>query len=150
MIALLSLALGAPVVAERIDVFSEDGAAWWFDDLPRARATPRITALRWAEQVRFVARTPDHPVFFGASLAAQSVGVRGALGRGVVGSTALLTRLGLPSGAWVGVASWRGPMRVGVSVVATSGASWRRPRWDHWGVLPSVSVGFGRAPDPGW
>lgn len=150
IVGLFGLAVAAsPVVPERIDVFSEHGAGWWVDELPRVDRLPGSVAVGWLSQVRLVARTRGLPLFFGMSLSAQSIGLRGRLGP-LAGQVAVRTRLGLPDGAWVGFAGWRGPVRIGGSLVVASNASWADPRWDVWRVLPAVSVGFGRRPDDLW
>ncbi len=136
------------ILAERIDLFAEDGGSWWFDELPRAGASPRAAAIRWLEQVRFVAAVPRVSVVLGASLSSQSIAVRRPISRQtpLYVSAGMTTSLGLPRGALVGAEWWHGSLRVGLGVHAYSGATWSRPVWDGWRVLPAVGIGLGRSP----
>jgi hypothetical protein len=136
------------LITERVDLFAEDGASWWVDELPRAGASPRAAAIRWLEQVRFVAAVPRASVVLGASLSSQSIVVRRPVSRDtpLYLQGGVTTALGLPRGALVGAEWWHGAMRIGVGVHAYSGATWRRPVYDGWRVLPAVGIGVGRSP----
>ena len=136
------------VLTERVDLFSEEGASWWVDELPRAGASPRAAAIRWLEQIRFVAAVPRASVVLGASLSSQSIAVRRPISRQtpLYLQAGVTTSLGLPRGALVGAEWWHGALRVGVGVHTSSGATWARPVWDGWRVLPAVGIGFGRSP----
>lgn len=150
MIALIAtLALAAPVGLDRVDLVSEDNPTWLVDDLPRVGDTPRATAVRFVEQVEPVWFTPIDGLTVGTSVRTQSLQWErpASPALGVYGSMALLTRLGLPSGARIGAALRRGPVRIGASLTLLSSASWSRPDWSVWRPLPALGVGVGRSYD---
>lgn len=149
MILALTAALAAPVFrTERIDLFSEEAGSLWIEDLPRIGVAPRITAIRWLEQIRFAAEIPRLKLVLGASVGSQSVSWRTRFTprSKIYGSVGVTTRLGLPRGLLVGVETWAGPVRFGAGVHAFAEASWARPTWTRWTVHPGLGIGFGRAP----
>ena len=149
MIALLSVALAEPVVQlERVDLFSEQATGFWIDDVPRLGVGPRVTGLRWAEQVSVAVDFPRASVVLETSLARQSLRLRRPLSHRfpVYVSGAVITHLGLPAGAGGGAEVWLGPLRLGGGLYGESRASWARPTWDHWRLLPGIGVGLGRSP----
>ena len=149
MILLLAAALAAPLIrTERVDLFSEEAGSLWIDDLPRIGIAPRITAIRWLEQVRFAAEIPRLNLVLGASVGSQSVSWRQRVTprSRIYGSVGVTTRLGLPRGLLVGIETWAGPLRLGAGVHAYADASWARPSWNKWTVRPGLGIGFGRAP----
>ena len=150
MIALLALAHAAPLVrTERVDLFSEDPGSFVFHDLPRIGATPRSTAIRWVEQVRFVATMPRHGLVFGASIAAQSVSYRFRLhpSAPVYASAGISTRLFLPRGLLLGAETWAGPVRLGLGLLVHTDATWKRLDYTHWTAQPGIGIGIGRKPE---
>lgn len=155
MIALLSLALASPdrdalAHLERIDLVSEDPGSWLVDEVPRVGVAPRATAMRWLEQVKVSGAIPRASLVIGASLASQSVAVRRPLTHRapVYGQVGVTSALGLPRGVLAGAEVWRGPVRLGLGLHLVSRATWDRPVWDSWRVLPGVGIGIGRSPSP--
>jgi hypothetical protein len=143
-----SLTLAAPVRLDRVDVLSEDPGTFLHYDLPMAGAYAPMTAVRFLEQVKVVFTLPVNGLYAGASLSSQSLSYEGPLwrgedGRGLFWTAGLQTRLLLPYGAWAGVA-WRfGFMRLSLGASASSAATWARPSWTEWRVLPTLGLGFG-------
>jgi hypothetical protein len=155
VIALLAIAWAAPdraapVHFERVDILSEDPGTWLVDDAPRVALSPRLTALRWLEQVKVSAAIPRASLVIGVSASSQSLSLRRPLSHRVplYGSVGLTTALGLPRGGLLGAEYWRGPVRIGVGLHAHAGATWARPVWDSWRILPGVGIGLGRSPSP--
>lgn len=145
----LSAALAAPFVrTERIDLISEDPGTWALEDLPRLGYSPRSAALRWLEQVRFVAELPRFNVVLGASVASQSISYRFRITprAKIYASAGLTTRLGLPRGVLLGAETWAGPVRLGLGLHLASDARWADPNWSQWRALPGIGIGLGRAP----
>lgn len=146
----LAVALAAPVRFDRVDLVSETTASWQHDELPRLGQTPRVVAMRWAEQVQPVIAVPlgvdAGALQLGASLRAQSIRYERAAFRPSWSVNAgVQLGAGLPNGALAGL-SWRhGALRVGGSLAAVSAASWARPVWDTWRWLPAVGIGVGPA-----
>lgn len=141
---------GAPIGIDRVDVLAEAPALWVSQELPRFTLTPRVGAVRFLTQVQPVVWTPLDGLQLGLSLQAQTLlyerPVLPHAGLHVTGG--LVTRAGLPAGLQLG-AAWRpGKVRLGLSAVALSGASWARPDWTTWRLLPGVGLGFGRDPRP--
>lgn len=152
ILGLAAAALAAPIRLDRVDLLSEAPATWLSDEAPRLRHTTTVPVIRWVEQVTVAVGLPEG-VEVDLSLAAQSLRLERplpwadlAVGGGVT------TRLGLPTGALLG-ASWRpGPVRLGLSAVLLSDASWARPEWSRWRLLPGVGIGIGpdRRPRAPW
>ena len=150
-----SLALAAaPVRLDRVDVLSEDAGSFLHYDLPMAGAYAPMTGVRFLEQVKVVLALPVDGLYAGASVASQSLAYEGPLwrtqdGRGLFWTASVHTRLLMPYGAHAGVA-WRfGFLRLGVGASASSEASWARPAWTEWKVLPTLALGFGPNVAPG-
>lgn len=147
-VSLLAAALAAsPIAFDRVDIVSEDPGLWLNYDVPAARAYPISTGVRLLKQVKPVVRiVPVEGLYAGVSLQSQSVTYEGKLlpQYGLTWSAGVQTRLLLPTGAFGGVAwrVWR--MRFGLGVSAISAASWARPDWTNWKVLPTVGIGIGR------
>ncbi|MEZ4322964.1 MAG: hypothetical protein R3F61_36195 [Myxococcota bacterium] len=155
VLGLLGVALAAPdraaaVHFERVDLVSEDPGRWLVDEVPRTLVSPRGTALRWVEQVKVAFAVPRASLVVGASVTSQSVAVRRPLTHRapVYGQVGVTTALGLPRGVLVGLEAWRGPVRLGIGVHAHANATWARPVYDTWRVLPGVGIGIGRSPSP--
>lgn len=136
------------VMVERIDLFSDEAMDFWLDDAPRLGVGPRATAVRWLEQVSVVTAFRRASLVVSLSVQRQSVRVRRPLSNRFpfYASGGLITHLGLPAGAAGGVEYWAGPVRIGVALRAESSASWARPTWNHWRVLPGIGVGVGDSP----
>lgn len=149
-----SLTLAAPVRFDRVDVLSDDAATFLNDDLTLMTAYPAAVAGRFLEQVKPVFTLPVEGLYAGISIASQSVSFEGPLwksqdGRGLFWTASVHTRLLLPYGVHAGVA-WRwGPLRVGLGASASSQATWARPAWGEWLVLPALAVGLGPNVAPG-
>ncbi len=145
---LLAAALAAmPVDFDRVDVISEDPGLWLNYDLPSARAYPLAPTLRFVEQVKPVLKiVPVEGLYAGISMQSQSISYERAFlpQYGLAWSAGVQTRLLLPTGVFGGLAwrVWR--MRFGLGVSAFSSASWVRPDWTSWRVLPTLGVGIGR------
>ena len=152
--ASLSLA-AAPVRFDRVDVLSEDAGTFLNYDLPLSSAYySSQVGVRFLEQVKAVITLPVSGLYAGASYASQSLAYEGMLwrsweGRGLVWTAGLHTRLLLPYGAHLGVA-WRfGYVRVGAGASVSTAATWTRPEWNQWRVLPVLVLGFGPNVAPG-
>lgn len=156
MIAWLAVAsaIAAPRFGvDRVDVLSEDPGLWLADEAPRLGTATSSSALRFVEQLKISWQLPVDGWFVGTSLASQSVVVERPVwtlshadpASGLLVTGGLQTKALLPRGALVGVAWRHGPVRVGLSLNAVSSASWARPDWTVWRVLPGLGVGFGRA-----
>lgn len=149
-----SLTLAAPVRLDRVDVLSEDSGTFLHYDVPMAHAYPPMTGVRFLEQVKVVLALPVSGLYAGASIASQSLSYEGPLwrsqdGRGLFWTASVHTRLLMPYGAHAGVA-WRfGFLRLGVGASASSEATWARPAWTEWKVLPTLALGFGPNVAPG-
>ncbi len=150
-----SLALAAaPVRLDRVDILSEDDGTFLHYDLPMAGASAQMAGLRFFEQVKVVLALPVDGLYAGASVASQSLAYEGPLwrsgdGRGLFWTASVHTRLLMPYGAHAGVA-WRfGFLRLGVGASVSSEATWARPAWTEWRVLPTLALGFGPNVAPG-
>lgn len=143
LIGLLASAGAAELRFDRVDLLSE-AAPWVRQDAPRLGTAPEITTLRWVAQVTPVVSIG--PAVVGVSLGWQSVGLQVPLVRERViwADAAAVTRGMLPVGGRIGLA-WRpGPVRIGLSATALSGATWVRPSWRSWSVLPTLGLGIGQ------
>lgn len=144
----------APIRFDRIDVLNEEAPSFLHYDVTTTGVYPAGTALRFIEQLKVVVTLPVDGLYLGASLRSQSLTYEGAIlrtgdGRGLFWSAGLSTRLLMPYGAQAGIA-WRfGVMRLGIGVQAASGATWARPAWSEWQVLPTIGLGFGPNLAPG-
>lgn len=144
----------APLRLDRVDILSEDAGTFLHYDLPLARAYFPTTGVRFLEQVKVVFALPVTGLYAGASIASQGVSYEGMLwrtqeGRGLVWNASVHTRLLMPYGAHAGLA-WRfGIMRVGAGASVSTEATWARPSWTQWRVLPVLAVGIGPNVAPG-
>jgi len=140
----------APVVFDRIDLISEDPGRWLLDEAPRMTALPGATGVRWARQIKLSVAIPRASLVLGASLTSQSVSIRRPLTRRapIYAHGGPTLALGLPRGALVGVEAWRGPVRFGLGLNVLSSATWARPVYDSWAVVPGIGVGIGQPPAP--
>lgn len=135
-----------PVVLDRVDLVSEDPGLWLNQELPRAHVTPGTTGLRFLTQIRPVVTLPIQDLSVGLSLQSQSLLIERPIAPtlNLAATGGLITRGGLPVGAMAG-GSWRpGVLRIGLSAIALSSATWARPRWSAWQILPGVGIGIGR------
>ncbi|MEZ4238978.1 MAG: hypothetical protein R3F59_23060 [Myxococcota bacterium] len=144
MVALIAAwAAAAPVQLDRVDLLSE-AAPWLQQDAPRFGAAPGVTTARWLAQVTPVASIGAARV--GVALGWQWAGVELPVVRERIlwADAAVIARGLLPTGGRLGVA-WRpGAVRLGLSVVAESAATWTRPTWRSWSVQPTLGLGLGR------
>lgn len=140
-------AAAAPVSLERVDLLSEDPGTWLNYEAPQLQlATADMAAVRFVAQLKPVFTTPVQGLYVGTSLTSQSLVYESPLSEGpdIYVTAGLQTRLLLPAGVLMGVA-WRGgPLRVGLSVSMLSEATWVRPSWSSWTVMPSLGLGIVR------
>jgi hypothetical protein len=144
-----SLLASAPVQFDRIDVFNEVVPSFVNYDVPSAPAYPLGTAMRLVEQLSVSFTLPVTGLYVNASLRSQGITYEDKMnysdnsGRGFYWVFGLSTRMLLPHAVNIGVA-WRfSVVRVSIGVQAESGATWARPNWDQWQVLPTLGLGFG-------
>lgn len=140
----------APVGLDRVDVLAEAPGLWVSQELPRFTTTPRVGAVRFLTQVQPVLWTPVEGLQLGLSLQAQTLLVERPVlpHAGLHLTGGLVTRAGLPAGVQLGGA-WRpGNVRLGLSAIVLSSASWARPEWSSWRLLPGLGLGVGRDPRP--
>lgn len=145
MITLLAtLALAEPFRFDRVDILAADPGTWINYDLPQVGVATTQTVVRLVEQVSVSWQLPNSPFYLGTSLASQSLAyelpIKGNVGVHAGVQTALL----LPRGAFLGAHARVGRLRLGLGASALSSASWARPDWSQWHVLPTVAVGVGR------
>jgi len=129
---------------ERVDLVSEDTGTWLNYDLPDGLTYPTGFALRFVEQVKVVWKTPWPGFSIGTSIASQSIVYEKPLmpEYQLFWSGGIQTVLLLPRGVLLGVA-WRpGMFRLGFGLSMVSSATWRRPAWNSWTVLPTVGLGI--------
>lgn len=139
----MALAEARPLGFDRIDLLSEDPGTFLDEHVARFGPSPTVTGIRYLEQVKVVVRLPVERVLLGVSAATQSLYVEQPI-VGPVGMTiGVQTRLGLPRGGLVGAHARLGPLRLGLGANLLSAATWARPAWDTWRVLPGVGVGVG-------
>lgn len=141
MIALATAALAAEPTVDRVDLLSEHGAPWLAYEAPRFAVASDVVLLRWIEQVSPVVALGDARL--SVSLSAQTIGFETPTWP-VSATGGVVTRAGLPVGALAGAAVRPGKVRLGLSLAVLSSATWVRPRWTTWTVLPGVGVGLGR------
>jgi hypothetical protein len=147
---LVAAALAGPVRFERVEILAENPATWVNYELPMAASNTTTSAVRLLEQTKVVWATKKEGLRIGTSLRSQSVQWEGNFWaeKSLVWSAGAQTRFGLPNGAF-GSLGWRWRrLRLSAGVSVLSGATWARPAWDSWRVLPVVSVGFGRSYRP--
>jgi hypothetical protein len=135
---------------DRVDLLSEDTGTWVNYELPLVGANTTTTLVRFVEQVKVSFTLPVERFYAGVSFASQSLNYEYPLvpswGLGL--NLGLHTKLLLPRGVFLS-ASWRcWHTRVAVGVSLTSVASWARPDWSSWTVLPTLAIGFGRRAHP--
>ncbi len=143
--ALLVASLQGQIRFDRVDLVSEDPGTWVNYDLPLAPVYALPAGIRFVEQIKPVFTLPWEGWYVGASLASQSVAYERSLlpSANLFWSAGLHTRLLLPRGVHGGLA-WRwGVMRLALGVSVTSEATWARPSWRQWSVLPTVGIGVG-------
>lgn len=130
---------------DRIDVLAEDPGTWWLDDLPRAGWNGGTVALKGLAQVKVVVALGGDGLQLGISASSQSL----VLERPIWPSAdlyawgGLQTALLLPRGLMAGISYRPGPVRISVGVSAVSSASWARPDWSSFALLPTIGLGFG-------
>ncbi len=152
----LSLLLGAglgasPLSFDRVDVVSEDPGLWLNYDVPYAHVYWPRTGYRFLEQVKPVWRIRAlEGLHLGVSLRSQSLVYERSLGvgHGLYWTAGVQTALLLPRGALGGLAWRRGHFRLGVGVSLLSSATWARPEWTHWQLLPTLGLGVGPEAEP--
>lgn len=139
----------APVHFDRIDLFNEQVSSFVNYDVPSAPAYPPGTALRLVEQLNVSLTLPVRGLYVNASLRSQGISYEDKMiysddsGRGFYWVFGLSTRLLMPHAVNFGIA-WRfSAVRVSLGVQAESGATWARPNWNQWQVLPTLGLGFG-------
>jgi hypothetical protein len=146
-----ALAADPSLGVQRVDVLSEDPGLWLNDEAVRLGDATSTSAIRFVEQIKLVWLLPLDGLTIGTSLASQSltfeqpvlvVAPEAAAGLAISGG--VQAKALLPRGLHAGIAWRHGPVRVGLSVNALSSASWARPDWSVWRMLPGVGVGIGR------
>lgn len=145
MWVLATTALAAPPRLDRVDLLSEAAAPFLTDQLFAADVPGDLVRLRFAEQIALVGALGDARLSL--SLDVQELGWEHALPHlgPLSGSVGLRTHAFLPDGALAGLAVRGGPVRVGASLLVVSDATWSRPEWSTWRVLPGVGLGIGPA-----
>jgi hypothetical protein len=131
---------------DRVDLLSEDTGTWVNYELPLIGASTTTSLVRFVEQVKVSFTLPAERLYAGVSFVSQSLNYEYPLvpswGLGL--NAGLHTKLLLPRGAFLSV-YWRcWHTRVAVGVSLTSAASWARPDWSSWTVLPTLAIGLGR------
>jgi len=140
----------AVLAFDRVDLVSEDPAAWLNYDVPMLGVNATTVAVRWLEQVKVSWRLPVDGLSLGTSLSSQSVfwehpvWAAAGLSAGAGVQSALL----LPRGAFADLAWRRGRFRAAVGVGAVSGATWTDLDWTAWDVVPTLGIGVGRRVAP--
>lgn len=143
----LGLAHAAPAIAlERVEILALDPGTWPARHAPLVPTQPAMQAVRLALQVQPEWRLGGSRWVLGTSVAALSVAHEAPIGGRFSWTAGVQTRLGLPNGAFAGVLMQHGVLRSGVGTSVRSDATWARPRWDHWEVLPALSLSIGRRP----
>jgi len=145
----LHTAHAEPFRLDRIDVLSEDPGTFLGEVGPGLPRSVTITGIRFVEQVKPVIATPVDGLLVGVSLATQSVYYERPVYKGLGLTTGIQTRMLLPRGALLGGHVRAGRFRLGMSANLLSGATWARPDWTTWRVLPGVGIGIGR-PSEAW
>lgn len=150
MLALVgsTMLASAPVQFDRIDILNEQVPTFLHYDVPTTKAYPLGTAMRFVEQLNVAFTLPLKGLYVNASLRSQGLTYEGALlpssnGRGLFWMAGISTRLLMPYGAQVGLAYRVGFVRLSLGVQAASGATWARPSFGQWQVLPTLGLGFG-------
>ncbi len=146
--AVLWLALAPPPARAgalaRVELLADDPGQWLIHELPMMAARPGPGLLAYGAQIQPVWTLG--PVELGTSLAAQTLQWAPTLqtfGDDELGAVlGVQTRLGLPVGplaalSWAHEGVW---FDLGVS--ARADASWARPQWRTWSVVPAVGVGW--------
>jgi len=148
IIGLLTLAMAGPDLRlDRVDLVSETSGTWLHDELPRAGSTPRFVGARWVEQVQpVIAIGPTVQV--GLALRTQSVRLEHTVTGPWSVNGGLQLGAGLPNGAIGGVGYRAGALRLGTALSVVSSATWARPTWTHWRLLPTVGIGVGPVAQP--
>jgi hypothetical protein len=144
----LATAHAEPFRLDRVDVLSEDPGTF-LGEGPGLPRTASVTGIRFVSQVKPVIATPAEGLLVGISLATQSVYYERPIWKGIGLTTGVQTRMLLPRGALLGGHVRAGRLRLGVSANLLSGATWARPDWTTWRVLPGVGIGIGR-PSEAW
>lgn len=132
---------------DRIDVLSEDPGTFLSAEVPKLSSSTTIAGIRFVEQVKPVFTTPLEGLLVGLSLSTQSVYYEQPLTPGLGLTGGVQTRLGLPRGLLLGGYGRVGRLRVGLSANLLSGATWTRPDYTTWRVLPGVGIGVGQKLD---
>lgn len=140
--ALLSAAQAGPVRLDRVEVLSLDPGGFLTQELPLAGVRPMGTAGQWLLQVQPVLAVKDLPLTVGVSVAAQSVAWEQPVGP-LTTALGVQTRLGLPVGAFAGVAGDLGPVRLGAGGSYRSLATWAYlDGFADWALYPGVEVAW--------
>lgn len=145
---LAGLAAAAPVRLDRVDLLAEDPGTWLNYEAVQLGTYPLKGVIRFATQVRPVLTTPVEHLYVGLSVSSQSVVYERPFTPTLpfTWSAGVQTQLLLPRGVVASVA-WRpGPVRLSVGLSAVSGATWARPDWSEWDLLPTVGLGLVRRP----
>ena len=146
-VLLCAAAGAAPVGLDRVDLISEDPGTWLHYDLPMAPYNVLGVTVGFVQQLKMVLRLGvlDESLHLGFSMVSQSIVLERPLPLpNLYWSGGVQTSLLLPRGLLAGVA-WRpGRIRIGAGVSLLSSATWRRPDWTSWHVLPTVGFGLGR------
>ena len=142
--ALLLLASTASAAGlSRLELLSEGSGRFVRDELPLIGARPGVVGLQAIAQLEPVWGFFDDQLTLGASLSAQSIQWERPLSlpgaRLMVGAHA---RLLLPVGVQASLGYQRAAWMIGAGGALSAAAGWDRPRWDGWGVRPTVVVAW--------
>ena len=147
-LALLTLTHASELRLDRVELIAEDPGTWLNYEAPQLAQYPVKGVIRFVTQVRPVFETPVEHLYVGLSVSSQSVVYEHPFVEDLpfTWSAGVQTGLLLPRGA-VATVAWRGgPVRLSVGVSAVSGATWARPDYSEWDVLPTIGVGLVRRP----
>lgn len=151
LLCALGLAAAAPPVRlDRVELLAEDPGTWLNYEALQLPGYPVKGVLRFVTQVRPVLELPVEHLYVGLSLSSQSLVYERPFSPGLpfTWSAGVQTQLLLPRGALATVAWRHGPVRLSLGLSAVSGATWARPDWSEWDLLPTVGVGLVRQPRP--
>lgn len=138
---LLGLAVAGEWGVDRVEILSESDGSWMRDELPRWSSSERFVAVRFIEQVQGVMALPPQGLRVGLSLRNQTVRWEREVAPAIHVGVGSVHHAGLPVGALTSLAWGPRAIRVGTALTATSSASWARPAWNQWRVLPTVGIG---------
>ena len=145
LVLLLSGVMASDFNFERIDIIAEDPGTWINYEVGSLPGYPTKGLVRWLTQIKPVVQTPVANLYIGLSLRSQSITYEVPIHEKLplTASISLQTQLLLPKGANAGFAWKRGHWRLATGISTVSEASWKRPAYASWVVLPTIGFGFG-------